>query len=91
MKRFGMIVTSPEIAATLPRNVKAIKSWGNNVIGTKANEWVKASGLYSESIYDAAHGRRYILMLIPMSDNREQFQQQRSACFDAIITASRES
>lgn len=64
--RVGNIVTTPAIAATLPPHARRIKSWDNRAFNnSRAYAAIRELNRYTESRFDAVHGRRFVLMVLP--------------------------
>lgn len=94
MIRIGNIITSPEIAKTLPKRLVAMKSWDNSAFRSATWSSLDKTGLYWESVFDAAHGRRYVLFLFksagysPLTgEHIASNRALRNECFDALSKA----
>jgi hypothetical protein len=82
-------VTTAEIAASLPKAAAKVKSWCNDT--APATFSAITHGRYFESRFDAAHGYRYLLLLLPYppegvsaEDRRHQAQAMRRAGLEFI-------
>lgn len=102
IKRFGNVVTDFETFMRLPTRAKGIKSWDNEAFATKTGQEIKEmvlkgrekngkGGLYVESVFDAARGRGYLMMVVPYrvdgvseSGQMEAIRAGRKACFDYL-------
>ena len=74
----GLVIGPSDILESLPKASRKVASWQDRVSPATARATyaaIKASGAYAESIFDAAHGRRYCLFVY-------RDKAERVACFD---------
>jgi hypothetical protein len=78
--RVGNILALPEVLATLPSNALRVKSWDNThspITQQVVANTLRANGLTFERVFDASHGRRYLLFVYESMEQRRQ-------CFDLL-------
>jgi hypothetical protein len=83
MKQEGLVIAPKEVFEWLPKRALKVKDWGNNkspATWHDTNAVAHQKGYMLELIFDAAHGRRYMLFIYKAKEGRK-------ACWDFITKA----
>jgi hypothetical protein len=81
----GLIVGNWQVLADLPKAAFKVISWDNSRSPKTRQatfDALRAEGLIGESVFDAAHGRRYILFVYADAAGR-------AACWDFLTSPAR--